>query len=463
MARKKGARKTIVGNVDAETLAYTAGDDLKQDLCLVNADCIGSAAHVTMLAGMPIRPGLFSTAQKDRLIAELIRIMREAREGTFAIALEDQDVHLAIERVLTERLGDSARAIHTARSRNDQVAVDLRLYGKEQLLSAMDEALGLSSVLVRMAQEHRAVPMVGRTHMRPAMPSSVGLWASAYAESLVDDVGLLRGAYESNDQCPLGSAAGYGVPLPIDRQSVSDLLGFRQPLHNVLHAGNTRGKVESVMLFALSQVMITLSRMAQDLMIYSMPEFDYFVLPREMGTGSSIMPQKNNPDVLELVRARACGVIAATFVVMDLVKGLPGGYSRDLQETKEPFFKGFRLTRSSLRILVPLIKGIKLNRKALLAGFCPAVFATDYALDLVIKGKPFRDAYSCVKEHLGELERMDPAKAIARRKHMGGTAGLDFNLLASRIAVEREFVSRERKRYYSAISKLLKVAYPLKD
>lgn len=460
MAQKHIRHKTTVGEISAEALAYTAGDDIKLDLCLVNADCIGSAAHVTMLAEMPPRYKVFSKREKDRVIAELVDIMDRAGKRTLNIRLEDQDIHMAVERILTQRLGDTGKRIHTARSRNDQVAVDLRLYGKEQLLGVIDEALELSSVLLRMAKKNQAVPMVGRTHMQPAMPSSVGLWASAYTESLVDDVAMLRSAYELNDQCPLGAAAGYGVALPIDRQKVSDLLGFRKPHHNVLYASNARGKVESVILSALSHVMITLSRMAQDLILYSMPEFNYFILPEDMCTGSSIMPQKNNPDVLELVRARASRVISSGLSVMSILAGLPGGYSRDLQETKEPFLKGFHLTRSSLCVLIPFIKRIKVNRKALLSGFHPAVFAADYVLERVANGMTFRNAYSHVKKHLREVEAMDPGDAIARKTHMGGTAGLDFDLMASRIAKELNFIRKEKKRYYKTITRLLKVAYP---
>lgn len=453
-------KHTMVGTIRSNVLAYTAGKDVELDAHLVDADCIGSAAHVTMLAGLSLRPRLFSARDRDRVIAELARIMRRAHRGTFTITLQDQDVHLAVERELTRRLGALGRKIHAGRSRNDQVAVDLRLFAREQLLAVIEEALALGSALLIQARRNRGVPMVGRTHLQPAMASSVGLWASAYTEDLLDDVRLLKGAYDLNDQCPLGSAAGYGVPLPLDRRQVSDLLGFRRPIHNVLHAGNSRGKLESVILSALSQVMITLSQLAEDLLIFTMPEFDYFGLPPDMCTGSSIMPQKNNPDVLELVRARAARVMACVQAVMNIIKGLPSGYNRDLQETKEPFMLGMTMTRASLQIMAPLVAGLKVNREALRRGFTPAVFAADHALSLVARGMPFRDAYHYVKKHLDELDGLDPARAIALKKHAGATAGLDFTGMARQLATERTFASGEKRRYFKIISRLLRVPYP---
>lgn len=463
MRLKPARQNTTVGAIRADVLAYTAGRDAELDRALIEADCLGSAAHVTMLSEMPVRPRLFSPHERARVIAELARIIRQARTGAFAITLADQDVHLAVERVLTRRLGGLGRKIHTARSRNDQVAVDLRLFGKQQLLGTLAEVVTLRAVLVTLAAKHRAVPMVGRTHLQPAMPSSVGLWASAGAESLDDDFTLLRGAYDLNDQCPLGAAAGYGVPLPIDRQRVSNLLGFRRPLHNVLYAVQARGKIESVILSALAQVMLTLSRLAEDLLLFSMPEFQYFSLPAEMGTGSSIMPQKNNPDVLELVRARTARVVAAVSGVMAIIKALPSGYNRDLQETKEPFLEGFRTTRASLCIMATIMRCLRINRPALLAGFTPAVFAADAALEQAARGVPFRDAYRQVKARLPTLAAGDPRQAIARKTHLGATAGLNFALMKQRMATDRRWVRAEQKRFYRALSRLLRRPYPIPE
>ena len=454
------ARKTIVGTIDADVLEFTVGRDPVLDLVLAEADCIGSAAHVTMLSRMPVKPRLFSRAARDRVVGELVAMMRRARAGDLIIEERDQDIHLAVERALTEKLGDLGRRIHTARSRNDQVAVDLRLYGKEQLLDALDEMIVLAQVLIRFGRRYRAVPMVGRTHLQPAMPNSVGVWATAYAEALIDDMILVRGAFDFNDACPLGSAAGYGVPVPIDRVLTARLLGFARPVHNVMYASNARGQCESVILQAFSQVMLSLSRLAEDLILFSMPEFGYFTLPVEYSTGSSIMPQKRNPDVLELVRAKSARVAADASAIMTIVKGLAGGYNRDLQETKEPFLNGCATTRASLRILAKLIEGIEIDRSALKRGFTPAVFATDRVLDWVAAGKPFREAYDLVKDRLGELEHQDPVAAIRRKTHLGATAGLDFGVFRDRLADVKRFVGAARGRYHGAISKLLGVPYP---
>ena len=446
-------QKTIVGAVDKEVLSFTAGRDVELDVNLIQADCIGTAAHVTMLS--KITPAIFTDAERKKVIRELKKIIVLADEGKFKIRLSDQDVHLAVERTLTEKLGDLGKKIHTCRSRNDQVAVDLRLFAREQILGTLEEAAALATALLSFGKKHQKVPMVGRTHMQPGMPSSVGLWASAHAESLLDDCVLLVSAYELNDQCPLGSAASYGVPLPIDRELTSDLLGFRCPTHNVLYAGNARGKNESIILSAMSQVMLTLSRLAQDLMLYTMPEFDYFTLPDELTTGSSIMPQKKNPDVIELIRARASKVKACELAVYDLIKGLPTGYNRDLQDAKEPFMEGIATTRACLRVLSPFIEAIQVNKQALKDGFTPDVFATDRALELVGEGMPFRDAYNYVKENLGELEKIDPAKALAKKTHLGAPMGIDWMLLKERVTAVNGIVSDERKTIAHAVEKLL--------
>ena len=448
-------RKTTVGEVDAEVLAYTAGQDRVLDLALVEADCFGTAAHVSMLARLPVKPALLTAADAKAVIAELRGIVAAAAAGQFKISLEDQDVHLAVERRLTEKLGDLGKRVHVCRSRNDQVATDLRLYAKTRLLDAADAAAALAGTLIAFAKKHAKIPMVGRTHMQPAMPSSVGLWASAWAESLLDDLALLRTAYELNDRCPLGSAASYGVPLPIDRRLTSDLLGFAAPVHNVLHANQARGKLESIILSALGQAMLTLSRLAQDLILFSMPEFGYFRLPAEFTTGSSIMPQKRNPDVPELLRAKAAKVLAYANLVAEIVRAAPSGYNRDLQETKAPFMEGFELAISSLRILNPLVAGLEVDAAALRRGFGPEVYATDRALELVAQGMPFRDAYHQVKANLDQLAGYDPDAALAAKRHLGAPLGLDFKALAGQARAAARWAAGERKRYAAKRAALL--------
>ncbi len=457
---KASGRATIVGAIHPDVLSFTVGKDPELDRALAVWDCVGTAAHVTMLSRMRVRPAILGTEERKRVVAELVAVLREAAAGRFEISEADQDVHLAVERRLTERLGELGRKVHTGRSRNDQVAVDIRLHAREELLGLADEAAALAAGLVAFGRRHRAVPMVGRTHLQPAMPSSVGLWATGYAETLLDDLLLVEAAYTYNDRCPLGSAAGYGVPLPLDRALTARLLGFSGPHHNVFHASNVRGKNEAVMLAACGQVMLTLSRLAEDLILFSMPEFGYFVLPAELCTGSSIMPQKYNPDVLELIRAKSAVVLGYGTAANALLKALPGGYNRDLQESKELYMEGLRVTRASLRILTLLAGSLEVRPERLRAGFAPGVFATDRALELVAGGMPFRDAYQHVRTHLDELVGADPGAALAAKSHLGGTAGLDFGWYGDRVRDVRRWTGERRRRSHAAIGRLLGVPFP---
>ena len=446
---------TTVGTIDQDVLLYTAGRDVELDHALIEVDCLGTAAHVTMLSRIPGSYKLFSASERKKVVKELGRIIKDAHKGQFKIKLEDQDVHLAVEKRLTQKLGVLGKRVHTARSRNDQVALDLRLFGRDQLVEVIQEVAALAEALLKLGQKHVDVPMVGRTHMQPAMPSSVGLWATAFTEGLLDDIELLFSVYQINNQSPLGSAAGYGVPVAIDRVLVSRLLGFTKPCHNVLYAGNARGKVESVILSALSQVMLTISRLAQDLILFTMPEYNYFSFPAEFGTGSSIMPQKVNPDVLELVRAKASVVQGQAETIYNIVKNSPSGYNRDLQETKGPYLEGFQVTRSTVRIMTKMIQGLKVHDQVLRDAFTPGVFATDAALEMVMQGTAFRDAYNEIKQNLDALKEADPDVAIANKKHVGGTAGLDFDLYTTALKQVTQRVKREHTRYTRATGKLM--------
>ena len=433
--------KTVVGAIDPDVLAFTVGKDPILDRRLAQWDCYGTAAHVTMLTAMQVEPRIFSAEERDAVLAQLAILRDRARAGQFEITEADQDCHLAIERNLTEALGTLGRRVHTGRSRNDQVAVAVRLFTRHELLGTQDEILALAEALIAFAREHRALPMVGRTHLQPAMPSSVGVWASAYGEELLDTLGIVRAAYDYVNKCPLGSAASYGVPLPIDRALTARLLGFRAPIHNVLAAGNARGKMESIVISACEQVMLTLSRLAQDLILFSMPEFGYFSIPKEFCTGSSIMPQKYNPDVCELIRSKAAQVCALAGGAASIVEAMPGGYNRDLQDTKALLMEALDVTRASLRILSRLVSGLQPHPDRLRDAFKdPGVFATDRALELVAAGMPFRDAYHQVRDHLEELRGMNPDETIAKKTHAGAPFGLDFDLYAHRIAEEKAAV-----------------------
>ena len=447
---------TTVGKINPDVLAFTEGKDPILDLALAEVDCLGTAAHVTMLTRMAFKPTLFTPEQRNAVVAALADIIDEARRGDFTITAADQDVHLAVERRLTERLGDLGKKVHTCRSRNDQVAVDIRLHIRNELNALRTELADLAADLLALAQKHPRVPLVGRTHLQPAMPSSVAMWASGYAEMLLDDDYLLQAAAKVNNLCPLGSAAGYGVPLPIDRQLTSDLLAFDRPHHNVFYASCARGKDEAVLLSACSQVMLSLSRLAEDLILFSMPEFRYFTLPRDLCTGSSIMPQKYNPDVLELIRAKAALLVGQATAAATILKAMPGGYNRDLQDTKELYMEGLRTTRTSLRIMRLMAQNLTVNPDACRAAFAePGVFATDRALELVASGMPFRDAYHQVRDHLEDLRGMDPDAVIAQKTHLGGTNGLDLAFLRARADALRAEATQAQAKANAAFAALL--------
>ncbi len=407
-------------DLDAQVEKFTVGLDYQLDQHLLAADCVASLAHATMLEKIGILTGEELTVLKKGLI----EIIQAGRSGSFPIRQADEDGHTAIENYLTACTGDAGKKIHTGRSRNDQVIVATRLYARGFLLAFMKNGLTLVENLLAFAWEHQWVPMPGRTHMQIAMPSSVGLWAGAYAEQLLDDLLLVRTAYEINNQCPLGSAASYGVPLPLDRELVAELLGFAKVQNNVLYANNSRGKMESIILDAVEQVILTLSKMAQDLILFSMPEFRYFTLPDNLCSGSSIMPQKKNPCALELLRAKASTVAACNQQIKGIIKALPAGYNRDFQETKEPFIRGVNTGLGCVKIMDLAIRKVKVNEEYLRAGFIPEIYATDAALELVAQGMPFRDAYREIGLNLDKLKAMDPDEVIRKKTHTGATGNL---------------------------------------
>ena len=426
-------KKTITDNkIDPDVLKYTVGDDPVLDRELAVWDCMGTAAHVTMLSEMKLKRPVVTKKEAAAVRKELGRIAALAEKGRFEIRVEDQDVHMAVERMLTEKLGDLGKKIHTGRSRNDQVAVDVRLHMKDAILRTEAELVELASQLGTFGTEAGMIPLVGRTHLQPAMPSSVEMWATGHAEMILDQLENLEAAYRLADLNPLGSAAGYGVPLPLDRQRTTKLLGFSRTIHNCFGASMARGECEAALLSALAQLMAVLSRLAEDMILYSMPEIGYFKLPREYCTGSSIMPQKFNPDVLELVRSKAAQVLGLQTAALSLLHAMPGGYNRDLQDCKWLYMKGLDITRTTLRILAKVVAGMSVDEARCRAAFTPGVFATDVALRKVAEGTPWRDAYHDVRDHLERLSGEDPDRAVAAKTHEGATGGLDTRIYLRR-------------------------------
>ena len=439
-AAGRGAKCTVTDRtVDPDVLTYTVGEDPVLDLELAKWDCMGTAAHVTMLSEMKgLRRPVVTKAEAAKVRRELAKVVELSEAGKFTIREDDQDVHMAVERMLTERLGDLGKKIHTGRSRNDQVAVDVRLHMKSEILAVEREVADLAAALAQLGFAVGAVPLVGRTHLQPAMPSTVEMWATGHAEMALDQVENLEAAYRLADLNPLGSAAGYGVPLPLDRARTTALLGFSRTLHNCFGASMARGECEASLLSALAQLMCVLSRLAEDLILFSMPEFAYFRLPRAYCTGSSIMPQKYNPDVLELVRGKTAQVIGLATAALSLLHAMPGGYNRDLQDAKLLYMKGLSTTRTTLRILAKLVAGVEVDAAACRAAFTPGVFATDVALRKVAAGTPWRDAYHDVRDHLELLGAEDCDAAVKAKRHEGTCLGIDRNLYRQRIASVRK-------------------------
>ncbi len=420
---------------------FTVGEDYALDRQLLVADCAASVAHARMLA----EAGLIGGEEAAALERELGAIAGEAAEGRFTVSRADEDGHTAIENRLTERLGEPGKKIHTGRSRNDQVITAIRLYLKAYLATLGDTTGACAELLFDRAERHADLPMVGRTHMQPAMPSTVGLWMAAYGEELVDLLQLLQNVYALVDQSPLGAAASYGVPLPLNRSRVAELLGFARVQNNVLYVNNSRGRIESLVLDLLDQLGLTLNKLATDLILFSLPEFGYFSLPEELCSGSSIMPQKRNPDGLELVRAKAGMLSGWAAQVKNVVRSLPSGYNRDFQETKQPLLAGCATALDSVRVIALTVERLTVHPERLRDAFTPEVFATDLALEFVRAGDSFREAYRKVGENPHAAGERDPAEVIAARSAEGSPGNLALAAPRERLTALRSWADRERQ------------------
>ena len=428
---------------------FTVDKDVSFDQRLAEMDCYASIAHAKMLQ----KAKIISKNDFKKLKKELLNIIRLNNNNKFKLTVRDEDIHSKIENHLTRKLGDLGKKIHTARSRNDQVLVDTRLYSKKNILEVEEQLLYLCSTLLKFSEKNEFVPMPGYTHTRKAMPSSVGLWASSFIESLLDDLTLLKAAYNLNNQNPLGSAAGYGVSIHINRNLTTELLGFDRLQNNVLYVQNSRGKIESIILSALMQIMIDVGRLANDLIMFSSSEFNFIKLPEEFCTGSSIMPHKWNPDVLELVRGKSSVMQSYLFQVTNIIDSLPSGYNRDLQLTKEPIMEGLELTKLTLEIVSLVISKLKANKSALVKACNIELFATDKTLDLVEQNVPFRDAYKIIAESRFDLN-IDPVENIKSKKHQGATGNLGLKKLEERIKAESKKLNKENVLFDKTIKKI---------
>lgn len=378
--------------VNREIDRFTVGRDRELDLYLAKYDVLGSMAHITMLESI----GLLTKEELDMLLAELRRIYKVCEEGRFKIDDGVEDVHSQVELMLTQKLGDIGKKIHSGRSRNDQVLVDLKLFTRHELRETVDAVKALFDELIQKSEQLKDVLMPGYTHLQIAMPSSFGLWFGAYAESLADDMLFLQAAWRMVNRNPLGSAAGYGSSFPLNRQMTTDLLGFDSMDYNVVYAQMGRGKMERNVAFALASVAGTLSKMAFDCCLFNSQNFGFVKLPKECTTGSSIMPHKKNPDVFELIRAKCNKLQGLPAQITLIMNNLPTGYFRDLQVIKEVFLPAFGEMDDCLRMAAWIISKMEVNRHILENPMYDPMFSVEEVNRLAATGMPFRDAYKKV-------------------------------------------------------------------
>ncbi len=439
--------------VDREMLEYTVGNDRETDRHLLPWDVLGSLGHVEGLRAS----GLLTGSDHRKLRAGLRAAFRAVRAGRLVIGPEHEDAHSAVELWLTRRVGGAGERLHTGRSRNDQVATDLRLYLKDSLLALQVSALAAVAALLLFAERNRDALWPGYTHTRRAMPSSAGLWAAALAEGLLDTVEALPSLWSRVDRSPLGSAAGYGVPLPLDREAAAQALGFSGIEHNVAAVQNGRGKLEADALFWCVQLGHDLSRLAADVILYSGEEFGLLRLPAQLATGSSIMPHKRNPDLFELTRARVAGLEGDLATTLALRSKLGGGYHRDFQLLKEPLFRGVESTERILGVMAAAMPRLEVDRERGLEALGGGALATDEVMRRVEAGTPFRRAYREVAAALKRGETFPApsrSRLIARRRSTGGLGRLELNTAWRRFDRARRWSQREMRVFHRAMDRL---------
>ena len=404
--------------VDQEVDRFTVGKDREMDLYLAKYDVLGSMAHITMLE----RIGLLTAEELQTLLAALREIYKVADSGKFVIEEGIEDVHSQVELMLTRSLGDMGKKIHSGRSRNDQVLLDLKLFTRAQIQALVTAVTRLFEVLIAQSNRYQAVLMPGYTHLQVAMPSSFGLWFGAYAESLVDDLQLLQAAYRVCNRNPLGSAAGYGSSFPLNRQLTTDLLGFDSLAYNVVYAQMGRGKMERTVAFAMAGIAATLSKLAFDACLFNSQNFGFIKLPDQFTTGSSIMPHKKNPDVFELTRAKCNKIQGLPQQITLIANNLPSGYFRDLQIIKELFLPAFDELKDCLQMVTHMMREVKVNEHILDDERYALMFSVEEVNRRVVAGVPFRDAYKQVGLEI-EAGQFKPNKQVAHT-HEGSIGNL---------------------------------------
>ena len=418
---------------------FTVGDDPEQDAVLLPHDALGSAAHARMLA----HAGLLTVDDAEVLVKHLAAIARRAHQGQFCIAQEQEDAHTAIEAALTAELGDAGKRIHLGRSRNDQVILALRLFMREALLDVAGQTVDLARNFLVFAKAHAAEPMPGYTHLRRAMPSSFGLWSAAFAAGLAEELQAMQALYARLDQCPLGAAAGFGVPLPIDREYTAALLGFERVQVSPVDVMNSRGRHELAFLNGLASLGLVMEKFLWDVSLYSMQEFGFLKLPDAFTTGSSIMPQKRNPDVVELARGRCRELRGYAALLQELATGLPSNYHRDLQLLKKPLFGAVHAARGWLDVLIALVPALQVDAKRAAAACSDDIYAAHQAYVLAQGGIPFRDAYQQVAKEI-ESGAFKPDRGVLTASHLGGAGNLGLDHIDADLTAAGKWQARTR-------------------
>jgi len=412
---------------DIKTDLFTVGNDRELDLLLAEYDVVGSMAHAKMLA----KTGLLTNEEAQDLVMALEDILTDIKKGDFIIEQSFEDVHSKVEYLLIEKLGDTGKKIHTARSRNDQVLVDVHLFLKAELTAIKQQTNELFELLLAKAEATKDILLPGYTHFQVAMPSSFGMWFSAYAESLVDDVVMLNAALSVADQNPLGSAAGYGSSFPIDRTFTTQELGFNTLKYNSVAAQMSRGKAEKTAAFAMASVAGTLSKLAMDICLYLSQNFAFITLPQHLTAGSSIMPHKKNPDIFELIRGKCNKIQALPYELTLITNNLPSGYHRDFQLLKEGLFPALQTLKSCLEMAVFSIKEIEPNQNILDDKKYDYLFTVDALNELVTSGIPFRDAYKIVGEQVENNSFQSPK--ATKHTHEGSINNLCLNEIQAKM------------------------------
>ncbi|MFD1314576.1 argininosuccinate lyase [Namhaeicola litoreus] len=405
-------------STDKKIDLFTVGNDRELDLVLAKYDVIGSLAHAKMLHEI----GLLSKSEMSAVERELGGIQKSIKEGTFLIEDSFEDVHSKVEFLLTEKLGDTGKKIHTARSRNDQVLVDMHLYLKDELDEIKNLVEEFFDLLMKLANDYQSVLLPGYTHFQVAMPSSFGMWFSAYAESLIDDMYMLNAAFKVVNQNPLGSAAGYGSSFPIDRESTTRSLGFGTLKYNSVAAQMSRGKAEKIVSFSLSSLAGTLAKFAYDICLYMSQNFGFVSFPDALTTGSSIMPHKKNPDVFELIRGKCNKIQALPYELTLITNNLPSGYHRDFQLLKEGLMPALQNTKACLEMFIFSLKEIKVKKDVVDAEMYDYLFSVEEVNALVQNGTPFRDAYKIIGQKI-ENGAFRPNRKI-KHTHIGSIGNL---------------------------------------